>query len=595
MAGPLGRAPHQRARPRRRRAAVLQPHDVPLPLGRGAARGEHVRLHRQRHLRPVQAAAGVRRLRADRLRRVRHPQRELRDQAGHQPRRPDPAEHRATSAASSAASAACSTGATSCPPPIPAYYKWTQWIFLQLFKAGKAYKKAAAVNWCPHGQDRAGQRAGHQRPLRALRHGGGAADAGAVVLPDHRLRRPAAGRSGRQVEDGLVGQHRHGAAQLAGPVGGGGARLPASRGGAQADGDAGDDVIRVFTTRPDTVFGATFMVLAPEHPLVDAPGLAGAAARRWTRTARPPRRRTWSPARWASGRRPASSPAATPINPATGKPIPVWIADYVLMEYGTGAIMAVPGHDERDFEFAAEVRPADRPRSSRRSARPRAARHRPSGERATCRATRRPTLPYTDNEQGVLVNSGQFDGLTRPRGQARHHRLARRAGRRQGRRQLPPARLVHLPPALLGPADPHHLLRRARRRPGPGEGPAGRAPDDRGLPARTTPASPRSRATRSWYHVPCPVCGKQGRRETDVSDTFLDSAWYYLRYPSTEFDDRPFDPARTRKWLPVTTYIGGNEHAVLAPPVLALHHDGAARAGARSTSTSRSGSSGPTA
>ena len=125
---------------------------------------------------------------------------------------------------------------------------------------------------------------------------------------------------------------------------GGGARPTATR----------RATIRVFTTRPDTVFGATFMVLAPEHPLVDRLIIGRRSGRRWTRTARRPRRRTWSPARWASGRRPASSPAATRVNPATGQQIPVWIADYVLMEYGTGAIMAVPGHDERDFEFAAK-------------------------------------------------------------------------------------------------------------------------------------------------------------------------------------------------------------------------------------------------
>ena len=111
-------------------------------------------------------------------------------------------------------------------------------------------------------------------------------------------------------------------------------------------------------------------------------------------------------------------------------------------------------------------------------------------------------------------------------------------------------------------------------------------PDDTGI-------SPLARH-EEWYYVPCPECGKRGRRETDVSDTFLDSAWYYLRYPSTEFDDRPFDPARTRTWLPVTTYIGGQRARGAAPALLPVHRDGAARPRLSSTSRSRSGSSGRT-
>ena len=227
------------------------------------------------------------------------------------------------------------------------------------------------------------------------------------------------------------------------------------------------------------------------------------------------------------------------------------------MEYGTGAIMAVPGHDERDFEFAKKfglpiVRVVARGASPSSRA-----------ERGTSPAdpdrSRQPT-PTTSS--GVLVNSGQFDGLPVPEAKRAITAWLEPRGRRQGRRPVPAPRLVHLPPALLGPADPDHLLRRARRGAGAGEGPAGRAAADRGLPPDDSGISPLARH-EEWYYVPCPVCGKRSRRETDVSDTFLDSAWYHLRYPSTEFDDRPFDPARTKKWLPVHTYIGGNEHAVL--------------------------------
>ena len=311
VAGPLGRAPHQRARPRSGRAAVLQPHDVPLPLGRGAARREHVRLHRQRRLRPVQAAPGVRRLRADRVRRLRHPQRELRDQGGRQPRRADPAEHREL------------------PAPAPPHRRHVRLAaravhhrsrVLQVDpvdlppapQGGEGLQEGGGGQLVPQGQDRAGQRAGHRRPVRALRHAGRAADAGAVVLPDHRVRRPAAGQPGRQVEDGLVGQHH----------------APRSATGSAAR------RARRSTSRSPTAPTARRRW---RHPRLHHPArhrlrrhLHGARARapagrrarprrsserRWTPTARRPRRRTWSPARWATGRRPASSPAATPSIP----------------------------------------------------------------------------------------------------------------------------------------------------------------------------------------------------------------------------------------------------------------------------------------
>ena len=289
----------------------------------------------------------------------------------------------------------------------PRYYKWTQWIFLQLLKAGKAYKKAAAVNWCPKDKtvlaneqviDGRCERCGTTVEQRTLEQ---------WFFRITEYCRPPAGESGRQVEDGLVGQHDDGAAELAGAVARGrrsNFRSRDRRTGGATERRMNGRSIRVFTTRPDTVYGATFMVLAPEHPLVDALTIAGSSGSRSTRTAARPRRKTWSPARWATRRRPASSPAVRAVNPATGKTIPVWIADYVLMEYGTGAIMAVPGHDERDFEFATKY---DLPIV-----------------RVVARAGRsRPTRllrerRYTDNEQGRLVNSGhprRPDRRPRPR------------------------------------------------------------------------------------------------------------------------------------------------------------------------------------
>ena len=459
----------------------------------------------------------------------------------------------------------------------PAYYKWTQWIFLQLLKAGKAYKKRAAVNWCPHGQDRARQRAGHRRPLRALRHGGGAADAGAVVLPDHRVRRPAAGRSGRHGEDGLVRQHHHGAAELARALRGGGAGLSARR-RRRADGP----------TRRGRRSGST--PPGPTRSSAPRSWCWRRSTRWWTRS---PRRRSGRRSR-RTGRRRRSKDLVSrkvgdqektgvftggyAVNPATGQPIPVWVADYVLMEYGTGAIMAVPGHDERDFEFAKKFelpivrvrRRAATARPTRRS-RPRTPRTSRAGwstraSSTACRS-RRASAPSPPGSP----SAGQGKAVVRYR--------------------------LHdwciSPPALLGPADPDHLLRRARRGPGPGEGPAGRAAADRGLhPRRHRHLT--ARAPRAWYHAPCPVCGKRGRRETDVSDTFLDSAWYHLRYPSTEFDDRPFDPARTKQVAPGARPTSAATSTRCCTCCTRASSPWCCTTSGTCPSTSRTGSSGPT-
>jgi leucyl-tRNA synthetase len=232
-------------------------------------------------------------------------------------------------------------------------------------------------------------------------------------------------------------------------------------------------------------------------------------------------------------------------NPATGAPIPIWVADYVLMEYGTGAIMAVPGHDERDYEFAEKFGlPIVRVVAG-------------EGQDA---ATPFDGAAYVGD--GRLVHSGQFDGLDvtmakrdvtawlAAHGHAEavtNYRLHDWCISRQ-RYWGPPIPIVYcdacgtvpVPEDQLPVVLPHV---------------ADFKPDDSGV-------SPLARH-ESWYRTPCPTCGAPARRETDVSDTFLDSAWYFLRYPSVPRTDAAFDPALTKKWLPVTTYIGGNEHAVL--------------------------------
>ena len=427
----------------------------------------------------------------------------------------------------------------------PKYYKWTQWIFLQLLKAGKAYKKSAAVNWCPHdktvlaneqvinGRCERCDTVVEQRILEQWFF--------RITEYAPRLLADLDDKSKMDWSDSTTTAQRNWLGRSEGAE----LEFPISD-GAQADGDAGAEVIRVFTTRADTIFGATFMVLAPEHPLVD-------------RLVSPGQRKAVEAYRKAAASQDLVSrkvgerektgvfTGGYATNPATGKQIPVWIADYVLMEYGTGAIMAVPAHDERDYEFAqkfglevVQVVGMSHPERSEGAI----------------------ALPYVDNEHGILVNSAQFDGLPVP--DAQRAITAWLAERGAGKAVInfrlhdwcisrqrywgPPIPIIYCDDHGAVPVPEKDL---------PVELPIidDFKPDDTGV-------SPLARH-ESWYHVPCPVCGKRGRRETDVSDTFLDSAWYHLRYPSTEFGDRPFDPARTRKWLPVTTYIGGNEHAVL--------------------------------
>jgi leucyl-tRNA synthetase len=225
--------------------------------------------------------------------------------------------------------------------------------------------------------------------------------------------------------------------------------------------------------------------------------------------------------------------------------IPIWIADYVLMEYGTGAIMAVPGHDERDFEFAQKFGLP----ISRVVAGP--------GDNAT--------TPLGDAAylgDGVLVNSERFDGLGVDEGKATVTAwlASKNAGKGVTNYRLhdwcisrqrywgPPIPIIYCDDCGTVPVPEDQL-------PVMLPNIADFKPDDSGI-------SPLARH-EEWYRVPCPSCGKQARRETDVSDTFLDSAWYFLRYPSVGRDDIAFDRATTKKWLPVNTYIGGNEHAVL--------------------------------
>ena len=420
----------------------------------------------------------------------------------------------------------------------PDYYKWTQWVFLQLVKRGLAYKKKGAVNWCPSDK---------------------------TVLANEQVVSGACERCGAVVEQRFLEQWFFRISDYAerlltnlDTIDWSDTTKTAQRNwigkseGAQVEfevppGDGRRESggkITVFTTRPDTIFGATYMVLAPEHPMVDA--LTTDAQLAPVRAYRERAARQDVVSRKTSKEKTGVFTGALAINPATGQPIPVWIADYVLMEYGTGAIMAVPGHDERDFEFAQRFGlPIARVVAG------------PDDVASTPL-----DAAFADDAAGRLVNSGEFDRLhvaeakrrvtawLSARGAATsltNYRLHDWCISRQ-RYWGPPIPIIYCDACGAQPVPEADLPVLLPDIPD-------FKPDDSGV-------SPLARHAE-WYHVACPTCGKQGRRETDVSDTFLDSAWYFLRYPNVGNNDGPFERTVIRKWLPVTSYIGGNEHAVL--------------------------------
>ncbi len=429
----------------------------------------------------------------------------------------------------------------------PAYYKWTQWVFLQLLRRGLAYKKKAAVNWCPtdktvlaNEQVIAGacERCGTPVEQRTLEQWFFRISEYAPRLLEN-LSWIDWSETTKAAQRNWIGRSEGAEIVFLAPLGGD--RPPDPNENAAVLDSA---EIRVFTTRPDTIFGATYLVLAPEHPLVPAITTTGQRPAVSAYRARSTKQDLVT--RRVSREKTGVFTGAYALNPASNTLIPIWIADYVLMEYGTGAIMAVPGHDERDFEFATAFGlPIVRVVAG-------------DGEEAHSPLA----VPFTDNENGRLVSSGEFDGLSVRDGSQRivaklaargaatvvvNYRLYDWCISRQ-RYWGPPIPVVYcdlcgmvaVPEADLPVRLPY--LENFK-------------PDDSGV-------SPLAR-DESWYIAPCPECGKPARRETDVSDTFLDSAWYFLRYPSTDRDDVAFDPALTKTWLPVDSYIGGNEHAVL--------------------------------
>ena len=413
----------------------------------------------------------------------------------------------------------------------PEYYRWTQWLFLKLFERGLAYRKTAPANWCPNDQTVLANEQvinGHCERCGA-----------AVVrkdltqwffkITDYAQRLLDDMDELTDWPERVVTMQRNWIGRSQGTT-------------VTFEIAETSERLEVFTTRPDTLWGVTFFVLAPEHPSVGTLAEVGGTA---TEIAALLDRLQATP---LTNREQAESREGVPlgvqaVNPVNGERVPVFVAPYVLMEYGTGAVMGVPAHDQRDFEFARAhdlpirivIQPEGRSRDEREM-----------------------TEAY--DHEGVMVNSGPFDGVRSPGSIDEVIAWLEREGK--GKRSVSfrlrdwlisrqrywgaPIPIVHCPEhgEVAVPEEQLPVV----------------LPDD--VDFRPGGESPLA-GHDGFVNVRCPRCGAAARRDTDTMDTFVDSSWYYFRYSSARDDTQAFDPERVARWLPVSQYTGGVEHAIL--------------------------------
>src|SRR5512145_1549408 len=419
----------------------------------------------------------------------------------------------------------------------PEYYKWTEWFFIQLYKNGLAYRKMSPVDWCPHcnttlareqvwGDDRHCERCGtpvikkdlDQWFFKATKYADELLNFDGIDWP----------QTVRTLQTNWIDRSE-------------GASVVFKT-------EIGNHNVEIFTTRPDTLWGATFMVFSPEHPLVDeltTPENKAAVEEYKSQAARQSDIQRGAVDKEKTG----VFTGGYAINPVNGERIPIWIADYVLMSYGTGAIMAVPAHDERDFAFA------------RKYDLPIVPVIQPEGESEPDGAT----MPAAFVGAGTMINSGMLNGT--------------KVNTEKGRKNPSIAKVIDwLEAKGIGKESVNYryrdwLISRQRYWGAPipmiycekhGWNPV---PEDQ-LPVmlpedvewKPTGESPL-KLHPTWKHTTCPVCGGPATRETDTMDTFMCSSWYHLRYLSPHYDKGPFDPAEYDYWMPVDTYTGGIEHA----------------------------------
>jgi len=423
----------------------------------------------------------------------------------------------------------------------PEYYKWNQWWFIQLYKHGLVYRKKA-VDWCPRcnttlareqviGEERTCERCGtpvikknlEQWFFRMTKYAEELKRYDGLDWPEQV----------KTLQRNWIGERSEGATIY----------FPTEA-----------EPIEVFTTRPDTLWGATFMVLAPEHPIIDE--ITPASHRPIVDHYRQKAARLSDIERTAEGREKTGVfTGAYATNPVTGEKIPIWIADYVLMSYGTGAIMAVPAHDQRDFEFAKKYGLPIRPVIF------------PIGEDGQPIPLDPETMTEAYEGPGVMMNSGPLTGtrIVKAKGwddpgimKVIEWLEAQGVGERAVNYRLRDWLISRQ--RYWGTPIPMVYCEKCGWNPVPEDQLPVVLPDD--VDWKPTGENPLI-YHEEWKHTTCPVCGGPAVRETDTMDTFMDSSWYHLRYLGPHTEDWPFDKREYEYWFPVDTYTGGIEHATM--------------------------------
>ena len=412
----------------------------------------------------------------------------------------------------------------------PEYYKWNQWLFLQLYKKGLAYRKNAPVNWCPKDQTVLAN--------EQVQSDGTCERCGTLVIQKNLTQWFF--KITDYAEELLAGLD-----QINWPEK---TRLMQRNWIGKSVGaevnfkvDKSDEIIKVFTTRPDTLFGVTYVVLAPEHPLVDK--LTIDSYKNEVEKYRESVKLLTEIERTSTIKEKTGVPTgAYAINPLNSEKVPIWVADYVLFSYGTGAVMAVPGHDERDFVFAKKY-------------------FLPVKKVILEPGTNEDDiLKSSYNETGIMINSDQFNGLNSDEGIIKVIEYLEKRNFGKGKinyrlrdwlisRQRywgTPIPIIHCPKCGEVPVDekdlPVKLPYEVEFRPS-GESPL--------------------ESNKDFINVKCPKCNGDAKRDPDTMDTFVDSSWYYFRYLNPKIDNAPFDKNLSEKWTPVNMYVGGAEHAVM--------------------------------
>ena len=413
------------------------------------------------------------------------------------------------------------------------YYKWNQWLFIRMFEKGLAYRRKSSVNWCPVDNtvlaneqvvDGKCWRCDSPVETRDLEQWFFRITAYADELLD-------ATETLTQWPEKVLTMQRNWIGRSEG------ARVKF------ALEDDPQTSIEVFTTRIDTIYGATFVLLGPEHPLVQT--LANKSKDPAALKQKAQAFRLQDRAARMSGEieKDGFETGFRAVNPFTNEPVPIWVANFVLGEYGTGAVMAVPAHDERDFEFASKFNLPIRVVVT------------PDGNPATSGV-----LTEAVSNYGRLVSSGEFSGLTSEDAQKTMTAAAKERGIGEGTVQYrlkdwgisrqrywgTPIPIIYCENDGIVPVPDEQLpveLPKVAQFTGRGDSPLAQVPE--------------------FVHVKCPTCGKEARRETDTMDTFVDSSWYFYRFADPRNDKQAFDPAAAKYWLPVDFYSGGVEHAIL--------------------------------